>query len=103
MFKKHVIKATTRDKRGRVLSIAHNNYAKSHPIQAHFVKLAGLPLRKYLHAEIAALLRCKTAEVYSIHVERYDSSGNPKLAKPCPVCELAIKAYNVKQVTYTEG
>ena len=102
MFGKHSLKATVRDKRGRVLAVAHNNYAKSHPVQAHFAKISGLPERKYLHAEIAALLRCKTKQPYSIHVERYKRDGSPALAKPCPVCMSAIKAWNIHKVTYTE-
>jgi tRNA(Arg) A34 adenosine deaminase TadA len=102
MSRVHVLKASVFDKKGRLIASATNQYKKSHPIQAHFAKLAGLPERQYLHAEIAALLRCKTKQPYSIHVERYKRNGSPALAAPCPVCLQAIKAWKVQQITYTE-
>ncbi len=102
MSRRHSLKATVRDKRGNVIAVAYNNYRKTHPLQSHFAKLAGLPERQYLHAEIAALLRCKTKQPYSIHVERYKRNGSPALAAPCPVCLQAIKAWKVQQITYTE-
>ena len=96
-----MLRATVRDKRGRVLAIAHNNYAKTHPIQAHFASISGEPERQYLHAEIAALLRCKYKNAYSIHIERYKRDGSPALAAPCKTCQAAIKARNIQKVTYT--
>lgn len=98
---RQTIKATVKDKRGRVLATATNNYAKSHPVQAYFAKLAGQNERQYLHAEILALLRCKDKKPYSIEVERYHKNGEPALAAPCPVCVKAIKAWGVQRVTYT--
>lgn len=70
-------------------------------MQKHFACLAGLPQKEYLHAEVQALLRLKDRSCYKLTVERYDSEGNPKLAKPCPVCRLAIEVYGVKELCYT--
>ncbi len=101
---KHLVTATCYDKRGRILSKATNDYRKSHPIQAHFAKLSGNPEAVYLHAEIAALLRCSDDRPpHHIKIERYKKDGSPGLAKPCKACELALKAYGVKLITYTVG
>lgn len=103
MSRKHSLRATCYDRRGRVISTAENNYRKSHPIQAHFAKLSGRPDAVFLHAEIAALLKCKDDRPYKIHIERYKKDGSPGLAKPCPACTLALKAYGVRVVSFTIG
>ena len=100
---KHKLKATCYDRKGRVISVAYNDYRKSHPIQAHFAKLSGRPEAVYLHAEIAALLRAKDDRPFKIHIERYKKDGSPGLAKPCPACMLALKAYGIQQISYTIG
>jgi tRNA(Arg) A34 adenosine deaminase TadA len=99
---RHKITATIYDKNGQVLSSASNNYQKSHPVQAKFAQQAGQPDRIYLHAEIHALTKLKKGErPYRIVIERYLKSGKPGSAKPCPVCEAAIKFYNLAKVEYT--
>ena len=98
---RHLITATVRDKRGRVLSVATNQYGKSHPLQRHFAMLCGEDERVYLHAELSALLRCRDKIPYSIHVERYTKDGHPALAAPCPICRKALAAFGVKHITYT--
>lgn len=100
--KKHVVICRAYDKRHRLIARASNSYSKTHPLQAHYARLAGMPKRIYLHAEIACLLRAGTRKVYSLEVERYDFDGNPALSKPCPVCSLAIKHWGVKYVEYTK-
>lgn len=99
--KKYTIKATTYDKKGRAISVGYNNYTKTHPLQNHFAKLAKEPKKQFLHAEIAAILKAKDKPIHKIKIERYDAYGNPRDAKPCPVCELAIKTFNIKFVEYT--
>jgi deoxycytidylate deaminase len=103
MNKKHVVKATTFDKKGNIIAVGYNSYVKTHPKQAHFAKLAKEPYKQNLHAEIAAIIRSKANEIHKILIERYDAAGNPKLAKPCPICEIAIKMANIKLVEYTVG
>lgn len=98
---KHFVLATCYDKRGRVLARRANSYGKTHPVQAHFARLAGQPDRQFLHAEIHALLAAGERPVYRIHIERYNSKGEPVLAAPCGVCQLALKSYGVKKVTHT--
>jgi tRNA(Arg) A34 adenosine deaminase TadA len=91
--KKHFILAKCYDKQGRLLSAAFNSYTKTHPLQAYFAKKVGHDDCEYLHAEIAALIKAKGKTVHHITVERYGNHGQPLLAKPCPICEEAIKAF----------
>lgn len=99
---KQLVTASIYDKRGRLLSQATNSYTKTHPYQAEMASVAGYPDKVFLHAEIAALVKCKDlGRAYSIRVERYRKDGSPALAKPCPVCEEAIKQSGIKEVTYT--
>jgi deoxycytidylate deaminase len=94
------ITAVIYDKRGRVLSTGHNQYLKTHPMQAKYAAKAGQPYRQYLHAEISALIKCR-GEPYKISIERKNKQGQLVLAKPCPVCELALKEAGVKFVEYS--
>lgn len=92
------------DKRGRILSIGKNSYVVTHPLQAHYAKKAGQPHKIYLHSEIAALIKCKDlTKAHKIAIFRYNKAGKPMLAKPCPVCEMAIKDAGIKLITYTTG
>lgn len=97
------IMATVYDKRGRILSTGKNSYIKTHPYQAKLGKKMGSPEKIYLHAEIAALIKCRNGIPYKIKIERYDRFGNAKMAKPCPSCEYAIKLAGIKFVEHTIG
>lgn len=89
------------DDRGRVVSEGQNSYTKTHPIQKKIACCVGLPDKEYLHAEMQALIRSK-GQGAKICVARVDSKGNPKLAKPCPICELAIKEHGgIDNIQYT--
>jgi deoxycytidylate deaminase len=90
------------DKKGRVLSIGKNSYIKTHPRQARYAKAAGLPEKQFLHAEIAAIIKCRSLEkAHRILVTRINKKGKPALAKPCPVCEVAIREAGIKEVDWT--
>jgi tRNA(Arg) A34 adenosine deaminase TadA len=99
--KKHVVSAIVYDKKGRRIAGAVNNYRKSHPIQAHFASLAGSKERIYLHAEIAALLRCGTHIPHTLVVNRLNAKGESVCAKPCEVCSLAIKHWKIARVVHS--
>lgn len=101
MKTRYLITASCFDKKGKLLSVANNSYTKSHPKQKHYAIKAGQGYRQTLHAEIAALIRSKGKTVHTLLVQRFDSSGNPKLASPCPVCMEAIREYGVKRVVFT--
>ena len=89
------------NKRGQLLSVGFNSYEKSHPIQKHFADLVGMPEKKYLHAEIAAIIRAKDKQIYRLTVERYDATGLPVNAAPCPVCQQAIATFKISVVEHT--
>lgn len=90
------------DKRGRVLSVGKNSYIKTHPLQNKHACMVGLPDKQFLHAEIHAITRCRNLErAHRIVVTRFGSRGEPKTAKPCPVCVSAIQAAGIKYVEHT--
>jgi len=99
---KHVLSAVIYDKRGRVISVGQNSYVKTHPLQAKHANQVGLPDKQFLHAEIHAIVRCRDlSKAHRIFVSRWDSKGNPALAKPCPVCMSAIEAAGIEVVEHT--
>jgi len=102
MNNRQQITAIIYDKRGRILSIGQNSYKKSHPRQAELAAKVGEPYKYFLHAEIAALVKCRGTP-YKIRIERKDKTGNLKLSKPCQICELAIKEAGIKFVEYSMG
>lgn len=91
------------DKKGNLISEATNSYKKTHPIQAYFAQKVGLPMKVFLHAEIAAILKAGKRKIYRIEVERYGKKGQPLNARPCPICEEAIKAFGIQKVSFTVG
>ena len=104
--KKYIIKATAFDKKGVVLAVGFNNYFKSSPVQKALSIRAGLSeMRTQVHAEVLCLVRAKrlhpNKRVHTLLIERYDSEGKPRLAKPCASCELAIRDSKVQIVLYT--
>ena len=88
------------NKKGRLLSVGENSYIKTHPWQARLAKKLGFPAKQYLHAEIQALLRART-KVHKISVVRINKQGKYRMAKPCPICEEAIRVSGVKIVEYS--
>ena len=100
--KKYKLKATIYDKRGRVLSSGENSYEKTHPLQVKLAHKNGRPDAIFLHAEIAALVRLKDwRKAHKIYIERYDENGNPRLAKPCKICQAAIEMAGIINVEHT--
>ena len=90
------------DKRGRILSIGKNSYIKTHPLQKKYATKVGMPDKVFLHAEIAAIIKCADlSRAYKIFISRFDYRGQQKLAKPCPICINAIKEAGIKEVYHT--
>jgi deoxycytidylate deaminase len=95
------ISAFVYDKRGRLLSTGQNSYVKTHPLQAKAAREVGEPHRIFLHAEVAALLKCDWGKAHRMFVARYGKDGRPLLAKPCKVCHQIISKTNIKVLEYT--
>lgn len=92
------------DKRGKVLSVGVNSYVKTNPTMKHYAIKAGNPEAQYLHAEVAALLALSYTDrqkVYKVFVSRVLKDGSTGLAAPCSICQLMLKDYNIKEVSYT--
>jgi tRNA(Arg) A34 adenosine deaminase TadA len=82
--------AVITDKRGRIVSEAHNSYTKTHPLQARFAKFVGNEEAVYLHAEIRAMVKCKDGQGHKMYVARVGRTGDPLPACPCEICQAAI-------------
>lgn len=105
----HKVACVVLDKKGGILSTGVNSFTKTHPKQLEFAKKVKMESdrinfleRKYLHAEIAAMLKCPT-QGHKIVVVRINNKGEYRMAKPCPICELAIKSYGITKIEYTTG
>lgn len=102
MTPRHTVTAIIYDKRGRVLSIGKNNYLKTHTHQAKHAALVGEPYKRFLHAEIHAITRCRDlSKAYKISVFRYHRDGTPALAAPCAVCMSAIRESGIPVIEHT--
>ena len=68
----------------------------------YFSQKAGLSEEKvFLHSELSSLIKARGKQVHTLTVERYLKDGSMALAKPCPACSEAIKAFGVVKVLYT--
>jgi len=88
--------------KNKVISQGVNQDTKSHPFQAKLADMVGLSEKIYLHAEISALVKCKS-EVDTIVVARLGGHEGNELrnAKPCPICSLAIEQAGIEHIYYT--
>lgn len=96
------ITAIIYDKKGRIISVGKNSYVKTHPKQAHHAARVGRPEKVFLHAEIDAIIRCKDlSRASKILVSRISRKGKYVNAKPCPICQDAIREAGIEQVEWT--
>ena len=88
--------------KNKVVEWATNLDNKTHPLQARFAELAGLGDKIYLHAEISALVKCRQ-ECDTIVVARLGGHNHDemRMAKPCPVCQLALEQAGIRKVYYS--
>lgn len=99
---KQNITAIVYDKKGRIIGMGKNSYVKTHPLQARIASQVGLHEKIYLHAEIDALVKCRDwTKAHKIVVTRFGNSGEPLLAKPCPVCQRAIEMAGINYIEHT--
>ena len=88
--------------KGRVVAKGVNQDTKTHPLQARLAELVGLDEKIYLHAEVSALIRCRS-DVDTIVVARLGGHEGDELrnARPCPICTLALQQAGIKHIYYT--
>lgn len=102
MKQKQDITAIIYDKKGHVLSIGKNSYVKTHPLQAKYAKQVGEENKVFLHAELAAIIRCKDlSKADKIQIFRVGRSGKFATAKPCKICQLAIREAGIKKIEHS--
>ena len=96
-------------KKGKLIASAVNLETKTHPLQAAYGERAscihnneGLRMKKYLHSEIAAILRGR-GKGDTIVVARVGGTGAKELrnSRPCVVCSMALKEYGIKHIHYS--
>ena len=84
-------------KNSRVLGLGFNK-VKTHPKYTRHKRVASI------HAEISALINSATDVRGSrIYVYRETKDGKPSLARPCSICEMALREAGVKEVYYSTG
>jgi tRNA(Arg) A34 adenosine deaminase TadA len=101
---KYQVGAAVYDKHGKLIAKGWNK-TKSHPYQSVLANRVNQPSKIYLHAEVAAILAAiKTGRIpHTIIVTRVTRRDTLSMAKPCEICQLAIKEAGIKLVGYTDG
>lgn len=85
-------------KGNKKLAFGCNSYSKTHTIQNENCK-------KYLHAEISALIKRRHYEDItscSMTVYREVNNGTPALTIPCQYCQKILKKHGIKKVYYSK-
>lgn len=54
-----------------------------------------------VHAEVAAIKRCREPKGATLYVARVNKSGEPRLSRPCNNCQEYIERSGIKQVFFT--
>lgn len=91
-------------RRGRVVVSTTNVEGKTHPRQEILALRVGQPYRRSLHAELRALIKGRSAKPDTLVVGRVNRKNELCLARPCLVCQLAIRESGIRSVYYsTDG
>jgi tRNA(Arg) A34 adenosine deaminase TadA len=98
---KYHMGAVAISKTGHILSYGFNSYSKTHPLQyKHSCLSNDRHGRIYLHAEISAIVKAKK-EIDTLIVTRMLKDNSFAIAKPCPICQSAIREAGIRKVYYT--
>lgn len=96
---KHKIGSVVLDAKGNIIASAYNN-RKTHPLQHRHAARTGHEHRQFLHAEIAALVKCRE-QPHTILTLRVGKDGGLRNARPCEICMSAIDEAKVKYIVYS--
>jgi len=88
-------------RKGRIVVRSTNVWGKTHPVQSRLAEQVGQPYRVSLHAELRALLKPDAVSCDTLVVGRVNRRGELCMARPCPVCQLAITESNIERVYYS--
>lgn len=104
MSKRHQLIATIFDRKGKAIGSGINDYTKSHPLmKVYSEKAKDCSDKIYKHAELSALLAAGNKQGYSVLIQRFNSKGQPAMAKPCKTCECMLRDFGVRFVQYTSS
>ena len=83
--------------RNKIIGHGKNNMEKTHPASPNFYK--------YLHAEIAAIIKSNRDMLRGaiLYVYRESKLGVPVISRPCTSCYEAIKLAQIKKICYTDN
>jgi len=98
--KKYWVIAASLDHHNNIISIGENSYQKTHPMQSRLSLKCGNRNREYLHAEIASLVKNRN-NPESIMIVRITSTGLVRMARPCNICNLAIREVGIRNIIFT--
>jgi deoxycytidylate deaminase len=98
--KKYWVIAASLDHHNNIISIGENSYQKTHPMQSRLSHKCGIRNREYLHAEIASLVKNRIL-AESIIVVRMTCSGLVRMARPCNICNLALREAGIKYIYFS--
>jgi len=85
----------------RIAVRSTNVWGKTHPVQSRLAEQVGQPYRVSLHAELRALLKPDAALCDTLVIGRVNRRGELCMARPCPVCQLAIAESGIERVYYS--
>jgi tRNA(Arg) A34 adenosine deaminase TadA len=91
--------------KNEIISIGWNEY-KSHPFQVQFSREEE---KYFLHAEVSAIrkslnhLSTDELKKSSLYVARVMKDGSWGFSCPCDGCKMAIAAFDIKKVIYTDS
>jgi deoxycytidylate deaminase len=100
-YKRFFVAAATIDSNGKIIAIRLNSYMKTHPMMARYALNLDKQYKVYLHAEIAALV-ASNRKATDIFVARMTRDRKFAYAKPCYICEMAIREAGIKRIYYTD-
>lgn len=100
-YKRFFVAAATVDSNGKIIAIRLNSYMKTHPMMARYALNIDRQFKVFLHAEIAALV-ASNRKATDIYVARMTRDRKFAYAKPCYICEMAIKEAGIKRIYYTD-
>lgn len=87
------------NKKGEIIAEGYNQ-RKTHPVQHKYAKQVNREHKINLHAEIAALVKCRQ-DPYELVVIRLRKNGDFAMAKPCSICMAAIAESGIHRVIYS--
>lgn len=99
---KYAVGALTLDSNGSIISIAFNSYCKTHPYMKELASKTSKKESCYLHAEVAAIIKAK-GKAKTLLVTRLTAKNTVALARPCPICEIALREAEIENVYYTNN